>query len=147
MRLIKNRKGFTLIELLVALSIIAIGLLAAASMQGIAVNGNSVSNRVSVASELAQLVAEDVLSSSLTGTILTTSGGPYNYMLDPVNGSLTVPGTGTFSAQYWTTTPVIISGATVTGTTQVTVQVSYLNRTAHGTPTPVTTFTTYKRAI
>lgn len=139
-----NRNGFTLLELLVAISIIAVGLLAAASMQGIAVNANSVSNKVSVGSSLAQQVAEDLLSSGSTGTILNTNG-TYNYMLDPANGSnqLTIRGSGMYRATYTTNNSPVISGATVTGTTQVTVNVLYIAPT--GVETNVATFTTYKR--
>ena len=157
MQLTENRKGFTLLELLAALSIMAVGLLAAASMQGVAVNANSVSNRVSVASALAQQVAEDLLSTSTTGTILTTTGGPFTYMLDRANGSnnITIPGSGTFSASYWITDPAVITVATGTsshnvtlvGTTQVVVKVYYISQTAHGTNTAATTFTTYKRVL
>ncbi len=139
-----NRNGFTLLELLVAISIIAVGLLAAASMQGIAVNANSVSNKVSVGSSLAQQVAEDLLSSSSTGTVLNTNG-TYNYMLDPANGSnrLTIRGSGTYRATYTTNTSPIISGATVTGTTKVDVTVIYI--APNGVETNVATFSTYKR--
>ncbi len=139
-----NRNGFTLLELLVAVSIIAVGLLAAASMQGVAVNSNSVANRVSVASSLAQQVAEDLLSSGSTGTILNTNG-TYNYMLDPVNhtNSITIPGSGTFRAQYTTTISPVISGATLTGTTQVAITVFYV--APNGVEVNAATFTTYKR--
>lgn len=135
-----NRNGFTLLELLVAISIIAVGLLAAASMQGIAINANSVSNKVSVGSSLAQQVAEDLLSSSSTGTILTTNG-TYNYMLDPANDSnqLTIRGSGTYRAQYTTDTAPI---AGVTGVTKVNVQVFYVTPEVE---TNVATYTTYKR--
>ncbi len=127
-------------ELLVAISIIAVGLLAAASMQGIAINANSVSNKVSVGSSLAQQVAEDLLSSSSTGTILTTNG-TYNYMLDPANDSnqLTIRGSGTYRAQYTTDTAPI---AGVTGVTKVNVQVFYVTPEVE---TNVATYTTYKR--
>ncbi len=140
MRSTLNQNGFTLLELLVAISIIAVGLLAAASMQGIAINANSVSNKVSVGSSLAQQVAEDLLSSSSTGTILTTNG-TYNYMLDPANGSnqLTIRGSGTYRAQYTTDTAPI---AGVTGVTKVNVQVFYVTPEVE---TNVATYTTYKR--
>ncbi len=139
-----SQNGFTLLELLVAMAIIAVGLLAAASMQGVAVNANSVSNKVSVGSSLAQQVAEDLLSSSSTGTILTTSG-TYNYKLDPANNSnlITIRGSGTYRAQYTTTTSPVISGATITGTSKVDVKVFY--EAPNGVETTVATFSTYKR--
>jgi type IV pilus assembly protein PilV len=147
MRVTGNDKGFSLLELLVALSILAVGLLAAASMQGVAVNGNSVANRVSVASALAQQVAEDLLSTSVTGTILTTTGGPFNYMLDPAHGTndINIRGSGTFRARYTILTPAVVSGETVTGTTRVQVQVFYV--TPNGTEAPASTVTTYKRVL
>ena len=43
-----NQQGFTLLEMLVALMIMTIGLLAVATMQAVALNANSVANRVSV---------------------------------------------------------------------------------------------------
>jgi type IV pilus assembly protein PilV len=143
----RNQDGFTLLELLVAISIIAVGLLAAASMQGVAINSDSVANRVSVGSSLAQQVAEDLISSSSTGTVLNTNG-TFNYMLDQVNHSnvLTVQSAGRFRAVYTTqTSPKIpvITGPTVTGTTQVSVTVKYIAPNA--VETDVATFTTYKR--
>jgi type IV pilus assembly protein PilV len=143
-RQMRNQDGFTLLELLVAISIIAVGLLAAASMQGVAINSDSVANRVSVGSSLAQQVAEDLISSSSTGTVLNTNG-TFNYMLDQVNHSnvLTVQSAGRFRAVYTTQTSPVISGATVTGTTQVSVTVKYIAPNA--VETDVATFTTYKR--
>ncbi len=144
MRSMLNRNGFTLLELLVAISIIAIGLLAAASMQGVAANANTVANRVSVGSSLAQQVAEDLLSSSSTGTVLTTNG-TYDYMLDAVNhtNQLTIRGSGTYRSEYTTQTSPVVSGATLTGTTQISVDVIYV--APNGVETNVARFTTYKR--
>ncbi len=140
----RNQNGFTLLELLVAISIIAVGLLAAASMQGVAINADSVSNKVSVGSSLAQQVAEDLISSSSTGTVLNTNG-TYNYMLDQVNHSnvLTIQSAGRFRAVYTTVTSPVISGATLTGTTKVSVTVKYISPS--NVESDVATFTTFKR--
>jgi type IV pilus modification protein PilV len=144
-----NHKGFTLLETLVALVIITIGLLAVATMQGVAINATSIANKNSVASSLAQHVAEDLLSTSITGTILTTSVANQPYMLDRVNNTpqINIRGSGTYTAQYTTTTspPLLIGGASVPGTTQVSVTVFYV--AVNGVTTAVSTFTTYKRAI
>jgi type IV pilus assembly protein PilV len=140
----RNQNGFTLLELLVAITIIAVGLLAAASMQGVAINANSIANKVSVGSSLAQQTAEDLISSSSTGTVLTTNG-TYDYMLDAANHSnvLTIQGAGAFRAEYTTQTSPVISGATLTGTTRVSVTVIHIAPT--GVETDVATFTTFKR--
>lgn len=55
-----NEKGFSLIELMVAVSILAIGLLGLAGLQGTAINGNHHGNTISQATVLAQDTIEKI---------------------------------------------------------------------------------------
>ena len=57
-----NNKGFTLVELLIAVSLMAIGILAMVQMQIVAIQSNSLANRLSVATNLAQEVMDDIQS-------------------------------------------------------------------------------------
>jgi prepilin-type N-terminal cleavage/methylation domain-containing protein len=72
----KNEEGFNLIEILIALSILTIGLLAVAKMQGTALNGDSFASAVTESTTLAQDKLEGLLSL------------PYN---DLVDGDETLP--------------------------------------------------------
>lgn len=58
----KANGGFTLIEVMIAIGVLSIGLLALASMQITAVKGNSHSNRVTSATNLAQDKIEYLMS-------------------------------------------------------------------------------------
>lgn len=59
----KNREsGFTLIEVIVAISLLMFGLLAVASMQVGAINGNAYANRVSEATTLVQDRIEQLMA-------------------------------------------------------------------------------------
>lgn len=138
----KDQKGFTLLEMLVAVTFIAVGLLATAAMQAIALRSNSIANKITVANLLAQKVTEDIHSLNPSDPKLN-SPTPQNYMLDPVNSSntITIPGAGAYTATYTTTPNATINGTHVTGTTQIDVAVTY-----QGTGIVKTTFnyTTYK---
>ncbi len=57
-----NDKGFSLIEILIALSILTIGLLAVAKMQGTALSGDSYASAVTESSTLAQDRLETLFS-------------------------------------------------------------------------------------
>ena len=163
-----NQHGFTLLEVLVSLAILAVGLLAAASMQGLAMNSNHVANRISVADMLGQLVLEDLHSRKITDPILTTAtpaaGALYQLTpaaplaVPPVAASnlRTIAGAGVFRAQYFIT-PNTVNGVAQTGTTEIRVVISYLNTAVSsyspGTPgaaadpnawIPTRTFRTYK---
>jgi prepilin-type N-terminal cleavage/methylation domain-containing protein len=139
-----NMRGFTLLELLIAIAFLATGFLAAAAMQGVAMNANSYANRISVATMVGQQVAEDLCSLKITDTLLHTSvtNATYNRLYDPgtkasTAGTVSIPGAGTFSAQY-----DIAPNTPVTGTTQITVRVFY-----NGSATPVITFSTCKLVV
>lgn len=55
-----NNKGFSLIELMVAVTILAVGLLAVAGLQGTAIQGNSHGNTISQATTIAQDRIEEI---------------------------------------------------------------------------------------
>jgi len=140
----ENMRGFSLLELLIAITLLAIGLLAAATMQGIAMNANSSANRISTATMVGQQVAEDLCSLKITDTLLHTAvtNATYNRLFDQATNSSTaaavlIPGAGTFSAQY-----DIAPNTPMTGTTQITVRVYY-----KGSTTPIVTCSTYKRVV
>jgi len=77
-QLIKNRQekssqGFTLIEVLIALCIFSIGILAVATMQISAINGNSSARRRTEAVTLAMDRMERIISQDYAGIV---AGGP-----------------------------------------------------------------------
>ncbi len=104
---LKDQRGFTLIELLVAVFILSVGLLAIVSLETTAVNSNSLANKLSVATSLAQAVMEDLLARNVTDPILNTpvSNATY-YGLDPNNPSasnvsvVSVISAGTYTSLY-----------------------------------------------
>lgn len=124
-----DEKGFSLVELLIAISLMAIGLLAAAGMQVTAINSNSFANRLSVATTLAHGVMEDILAREYNSTFFGSGAIPNTvvaadavYDLAPSDAAVTdivIPGTGTLTARYWITrnNPVVgVSLVTVTVT-------------------------------
>jgi type IV pilus modification protein PilV len=137
--------GFTLLELLIAIFLLAIGLLAAATMQGIAMNSNTYANRISVGTMVGQQVAEELTSLIITNPLLTADSltdVTYNRMFDPATGTSTastvsIQGAGTFSAAY-----TIKTNDPISGTTKITVKVYY-----NGSTTPLVTFVTYKMVV
>lgn len=122
------QSGFTLIELLIALVILAIGLLAAAAMQGTAINSNAFAYRHAEITAVGQMVMDDLLSQFLQATSPPSlfyqqfnpnplnpaqqifvyqynRFPPYNWESNPVaTTNYVVPGVGTFQATYTVTT-------------------------------------------
>jgi type IV pilus assembly protein PilV len=148
MRKRTGKNGFTLLELLVAVSLLAIGLLAVVTMQTVAMNANMVSNRLTVATTLAQQVAEDMLSWNIsdprvtTETFMPASGSPnYNSFIDPSTGvassQITISGAGTYSARY-----SITPNSTVNGNTLIDIRVDYSSGSAWK---ELVAYTVYKR--
>ncbi len=135
---IKNKQsGFTLIELLVAIVILAIGLSAAATMQAVALDSNSIANRVSVSSFLAQQVAEEISSRNIADPIFKTNsqGLPYQFVdwstgAEQQAGRLTIPGAGTFTASY-SIQANTFNGASFPGMTEIQVTVNNVTYTTH----------------
>lgn len=142
----EKQKGFTLIELLVAIAILAIGLLAVASMQGVAINANSIANRSTAGNALAQQVAEERLAHDpmlIVGDTTLTTAIALPYPLDPVTQLpvLTV-GPNRYTATYVITPNAVINGQTMMDTTRLDVTVSYLP--PGGGAVPVGAFSTYR---
>ncbi len=99
-----NQRGFTLIEMLIAVFILSVGLLAMASLQTTAINSNSIANKLSVATSLAQAVMEDLLARNVADPILNTpvTNATY-YGLDSNNlaaSNLTMLSAGTYTATF-----------------------------------------------
>jgi type IV pilus assembly protein PilV len=72
----KKEKGFSLIELLIAMSVMALGMLAAASMQYSAVRNNTTGNTTTQANMLAKAQLEMLKNQDIESTALAV--GDYN---------------------------------------------------------------------
>ena len=131
-----KQSGFTLIELLVAIMILAIGLSAAATMQAVALDSNSIANRISVSSSLAQQVAEEISSRNIADPLLNTnSAGTYQFVdwstgAQQLVNSLSIAGAGTFTASY-TIRANTFNGASFPGMTEIQVTVNNVTYTTH----------------
>ncbi len=141
-RHITNREGFSLIELLVAMSLLSIGIFSVISMQVTAIKSNSIANRLSVATALAQETMDDILALDISDPLVnasTASDQTYNNINGPSTTSVSINGAGTFSATYSTTinTPV-------QGVTQVVVNI-YSMTNGVNDATPLVTLTGCKR--
>jgi type IV pilus assembly protein PilV len=132
---INAQKGFTLLELLMAITLMAIGLLATATMQSVAMNSNSIANRSTVVTALAQEVMEEVTSRSPKDVLLATPPFPKTgvYDLSPnlPTTDRTIPGVGIFRAM------VTVEASSV-NLRRISVQVMRLNESTNPpTPYPV----------
>ena len=80
MKTLSNKKGFTLVEILVALTLLATALLGMAGLTAALVQGNNFSNKLTMASTLAQDQMENMtqLGYANTPTTDTTSTENYN---------------------------------------------------------------------
>lgn len=138
----RNQRGFSLIEVMVAIMLMTFGLLAFASMQGVAINHNVIGNRISASATVAQMVTDDLLSVPIVRTpvnntwytkFMTANTYPYDRFppfdgqsnVTPVN-FYDVPGAGRFTAEY-----SVVAPAAGTSIAQVQVTVSL-----NGTPVP-----------
>lgn len=100
---INKENGFSLIELLIAMSVMALGMLAAASMQYSAVRNNTTGNTATQATMLAKATLEMLKNQDIESTVLTVGdyfdpapvdasgnpGGIYNrtWRIDPLGTS------------------------------------------------------------
>ncbi|HTP05650.1 MAG TPA: prepilin-type N-terminal cleavage/methylation domain-containing protein [Nitrospirota bacterium] len=112
-----NQKGFTLLELLIAVSFLAMALLAVVGLQTTAIQSNSIANRLSAATSIAQQIMEDFAARPIDDPLLNSTNTNINYnfnvntMTTPVF-SITVPNAGTYSATYSTSVNNPTSGVT-----------------------------------
>lgn len=127
----KNRrqfdKGFTLLELLIAIVILAIGLLAVASMQANAIRSNSLAERVTVITAVSQGAMEDLLARADSDPIFDAAAANVLYDTRTVQGVI-------YTASY-TMTP----NTPVTSVARVDMTVTGGGRTM--------TLTSYKRSL
>ena len=102
-RVAQNDQGFSLIELLIAMCVMALGMLAAASMQYSAVRNNTTGNTATQANMLAKATLEMLKSQDIESTALAVGdyvdsspvdadgnpGGIYNrsWRIDPLGAS------------------------------------------------------------
>ncbi len=98
----REEKGFTLIEVMIAIVVLAIGLLAVAQMQLLAVKGNSYGSKMSVAALLAQDMIERIRQNAVnvasynnldTNNISTRpASNPAQSDYDQIKSSITLSG-------------------------------------------------------
>ena len=69
---IKNDKGFTLIEVLIAMAILSVGLLGTAALITGIIKGNQISNRLTIATTLAQDKMEEIKGDSYSNAVTET---------------------------------------------------------------------------
>ena len=113
-RNLADQQGFSLIELLVAITLFAIGILSVISMQITAIKSNSIANKLSTATALAQETMDDITAWSINDPSLNTATANAVYDLNgaAAGTNLTVEGAGTFSATYTTTINTPVAGVT-----------------------------------
>ena len=143
MKAIRNTKGFSLLELLVSLAILSVGMLGLLGMQITGAQGNASSQKLTIATTLAQTGIEDFMSRSAGDTIFSTAAGsddgnPANdptYDLDLTSSATTL----TYQSITYSATYIIIPSTPVAGVSRVDVAVTGGGSTV--------TFTTFKRTI
>ena len=79
---VDTQSGFTLMEVLVAISIFAIGILAVAGMQGMAIRGNGSGNRLTDRLSMAQSQMENIMGVDYANASMTN--GNYDDGQSPV---------------------------------------------------------------
>ena len=83
---IKNMEGFTLLEIMIAIAIFTVGILAMASMQISAINGNQSASNLTGATTWGQDKIEELLALPYANV---TSGGPINHGIYTVSWTAT----------------------------------------------------------
>ncbi len=67
MNLLTNKKGFTILEVLIAISLLAIGMMALATLQSSGIRGNDLGNRTTQALALGQDKLEELINADALG--------------------------------------------------------------------------------
>lgn len=108
MKQLHNNKGFTLVELLVSVTLLAIGILAIVQMQVVALQSNSLAQKLTVATNIAQEVMDDIQSWDVNSGVfdVNTAETQVNFLTDPRLATsrdqtvLNFPDAGTYTAFY-----------------------------------------------
>ncbi len=79
MKILRNKKGFTLLEILIANTLLVTALLGMAGLTAALMQGNTFSNRLTVASTLAQDRLEDLTNLGYGNTDVTDTTVTENY--------------------------------------------------------------------
>ena len=143
MKSVRNNKGFSLLELMLTLAILSVGLLGLSAMQITGAQGNAASQRITIATTLAQTGIEDFMSRSVDDAIFKTAAGSDdgNTANDPTYDLdlATVATTLTHQSITYSATFIIIPSTPVAGVSRVDVTVAGGGSTV--------TFTAFKRTI
>jgi type IV pilus modification protein PilV len=110
-----NQDGFTLLELLIAMTLLLIGIFSVITMQITAIKSNSIANKLSTATALAQETMDDITAWSISDPSLNTSTANAVYDLNGAGNAgtdLTVPAAGVFRATFTTTIDTPVAGVT-----------------------------------
>lgn len=67
MNLLTNKKGFTILEVFIAITLLAIGMMALATLQSSGIRGNDLGNRTTQALTLAQDKLEELINADAIG--------------------------------------------------------------------------------
>lgn len=108
MRHLQGKGGFSLVELLVSITLLAVGILAVVQMQVVGLQANSFAQRLSVATNIAQEVMDDIQSWDLNSGVFNadTPETQVDFLTDPRLATsrdqtvLTFPDAGTYTAFY-----------------------------------------------
>jgi len=67
MNLLTNKKGFTILEVFIAITLLAVGMMALATLQSSGIRGNDLGNRTTQALALAQDKLEEIINADAIG--------------------------------------------------------------------------------
>lgn len=104
----RNNEGFTLVELLVSITLLAIGILAVVQMQVVALQANSLAQKLTVATNIAQEVMDDIQAWDVNSGVfdVDTAETQVSFLTDPRLATsrdqtiLNYPDAGTYTAFY-----------------------------------------------
>ncbi|MDZ7640429.1 MAG: prepilin-type N-terminal cleavage/methylation domain-containing protein [Desulfurivibrio sp.] len=97
-----NQRGFTLVEVMVALTLLAVGIAAAGTMQISALGASDIAIRITDASTLASATMEELISEDYDDLTSTTSATDANYDTAMSDLSTATSGDGTDDMEvFW----------------------------------------------